>query len=69
MAQCQEQPHFRYTWPGKDESFICFEHSRQLQRVAAAMGLHLQLIPLSEDEQTGVSCSQELPPEDDVGRD
>lgn len=60
MARCQERPHFRYTWPGKDESFVCFEHSRRLQRVAAAMGLHLQLIPLSEDEQAQASCSQNL---------
>lgn len=62
MARCQEKPHFRYTWPGKDESFICFEHARQLQYLAATTGFRLQLIPLSEDEQAAVSCSQEVCP-------
>jgi len=59
-AQCQQQAAFRYTWPGKDEKFICSEHAEQLQYVACTMGLHLQLIPLSEDEQAQVSCSQNL---------
>jgi len=60
MAQCQQQAAFRYTWPGTDESFICSEHAKKLRNVAAALGLHLQLIPLSEDEQAQASCSQNL---------
>ena len=69
MAKCQQQAKFRYTWPGRDEDFICFEHAQKLQNVVAAMGCHVQLIPLSGDEQAQASCSQELPPEDDAGRD
>ena len=60
MAQCQQQALFRYTWPGRDESFICLEHAQQLRNVAEAMGFHIQLIPLSGDEQAGVSCSQQV---------
>ena len=60
MAQCQQQALFRYTWPGRDESFICLEHAQQLRNVAKAMGLHIQLTPLSGDEQAEASCSQNL---------
>lgn len=58
--QCQQQALFRYTWPSRDESFICLEHAQQLQNVANAMGLYIQLIPLSGDEQARVSCSQKV---------
>lgn len=60
MDKCQEQALFRYTWPGRDESFICLEHAQQLQGLARAIGLYLQFIPLSGDEQMRVSCSQEV---------
>lgn len=38
---------FRYTWPGKVERWICFEHSGQVNAIAEAMGLPLQFIPLT----------------------
>jgi hypothetical protein len=44
---CGEHAAFRYTWPGRDESFICVEHAATLQNVAQHMGLYVQLIPLS----------------------
>lgn len=74
MAKCPHQARFRYTWPGRDEGFICSEHAQQLQYVAVTTGFRLQLIPLSADEQAQASCSQELPPEEsppksDAGRD
>jgi len=59
-ARCQQQAAFRYTWPGRDERFICLEHARQLRNVATTVGLYVQLIPLSEDEQAQASCSQNL---------
>jgi hypothetical protein len=43
---CSADAAYRYTWPGRDESFICEEHSQKLIAVATAMGLHLQLIPM-----------------------
>lgn len=44
----------RYTWPGRDESFICQEHLPKLMGVAAAMGLYVQLIPTDSDQ----TCKQ-----------
>jgi len=47
MSKCGKHASLRFTWPGKDESTICVEHGIQLQRIAEAIGLHLQLIPIS----------------------
>ncbi len=47
MKDCSHHAAFRYTWPGKNESFACVEHAMQLNCVANAIGLPLQLIPLS----------------------
>jgi hypothetical protein len=50
---CQKAAAYRYTWPGRDESFVCEDHSHNLRGVASVMGLYLQLIPLEpEEEQT-----------------
>ena len=57
MTKCEQPAVFRYAWPGRDESFICIDHAQRLSRVAEAMGLYVQLIPLSGDEQRKVSCS------------
>jgi hypothetical protein len=43
---CENVAAFRYTWPGRDESFICHEHVVKLKGVAAAIGMHLQVIPV-----------------------
>jgi len=58
--QCQEKAQFRFTWPGRDESFICLEHANQLIGIANAIGLHLQLIALSGEEQQKANCQQEV---------
>jgi hypothetical protein len=47
---CENDGAYRFTWPGRDESCICAEHAPKLQSVAAAMGLHLQLIPIETPE-------------------
>lgn len=52
---CGKAAAYRYTWPGRDESLICEEHSGKLRAVATAMGLHLQLIPVEDGE-----CSQRV---------
>ena len=61
MSQCQNDGQYRYTWPGKDETVICLSHVLWLKDVATAMGLHLQIIPLSEgDSLFGLKCPQEI---------
>lgn len=54
---CGEEAAYRYTWPGRDESFICEEHADKLRAVASAMGLHLQLIPVDPSSET---CHQRI---------
>lgn len=39
---------FRYTWPGRDEAVVCVVCAAKLKAVADAIGLHLQLIPLTD---------------------
>jgi hypothetical protein len=46
QANCSNQGSYRYTWPGKDEAHICETCAPKLRRVAQAIGLHVQLIPL-----------------------
>lgn len=48
---CEKPAAFRYTWPGQDEAGICLIHAEQLSAVAAAMGLYVQLIPLSPEAE------------------
>ncbi len=43
QAGCEIDPFYRYTWPGKDEAFICTHHVNALKNIAKAIGLHLQL--------------------------
>lgn len=52
---CDQEAMFRYTWPGRDEALICGECSVGLVRIAHAVGLYLQLIPVSSDVGT---CAQ-----------
>ena len=55
---CENNAAFRFTWPGRDESHICIEHAAWLRRVADALGMHLQLIPLGLGEE--FSCQQRV---------
>lgn len=56
--QCEAEAAYRYTWPGRDESFICAEHSERLRAVANAMGLPLQIIPLADG--AAEQCTQQV---------
>ena len=56
--KCGAPAHFRYTWPGRDESFLCDDHVKGLKRVAETMGLYVQLIPMEGDLIQG--CRQEV---------
>lgn len=54
---CENTGAFRYTWPGRDEDYVCEAHVGWLQRVAGAIGMHLQVLPLEPvaepQEQSG----------------
>jgi hypothetical protein len=47
-APCPFVASHRYTWPGKDESFICIECLPKLEATSRALDLHLQIIPLHQ---------------------
>jgi len=46
--KCSNPALFRYTWPGENERFGCLEHSVQIQNVAKAIGLNLQMIQVDQ---------------------
>jgi len=50
QSGCDQPAEYRYTWPGSDEAGICEQHSAKLRGVAQAMGMYIQLIPLSSEE-------------------
>ena len=58
---CGQPAAYRFTWPGRTESFICEAHSIQLRGVAQAMGLSLQLLRVpvtgTSDDET---CKQKV---------
>lgn len=55
---CSNKATHRYTWPGRNESFICIDHLTKLQAIAKAMGFPLQTISLHESELEGEDCNQ-----------
>lgn len=59
---CNQPASFRFTWPGNDEAGICLQHSEQLSAISAAMGFHVQLIPLSKEVAALVSIANGDPP-------
>ena len=59
--KCGAPAMYRYTWPGKEESLICVTCAIKLQTVANAIGLHLQMIKLSQEEMlNGLTCLQTI---------
>jgi len=60
MSKCTNVPVFRYTWAGQDEAYACLEHATQIKNVARAFDYHLQMIPLTAQEQAAGSCSSEV---------
>ena len=63
--KCTNPALFRYTWPGKDESFSCLEHSVQIKEIAKAIELPLQMIQVDQrnelDKNNEIKeCSQFL---------
>ena len=50
QVACQNPPAFRFPWPSKDEAWICAIDAMKLRGIATAMGLHVQLVPLTTDD-------------------
>lgn len=48
--RCGKPGAYRFTWPGRDEAYICEEHKPKLERVAEAIGLRLQIIPVGPSD-------------------
>ena len=57
-VKCKNQAFYRYTWPGRDEDYICTEHVNMLRNISDAMGMYLQIIELDHDEQSAHTCGQ-----------
>lgn len=53
QTNCDEPAVYRYTWPGRDEAGACETHTTMALSIAAAMGLHLQMIPLEPAPRRG----------------
>lgn len=45
--ECGNLANTRYTWPGKDEVIVCIECAMMARNVANAIGLWLQVIPVT----------------------
>lgn len=48
---CDNEADYRYTWPGRDECFVCEKHKAAVEQVAKAMGMYIQLIPLQKEKE------------------
>jgi hypothetical protein len=50
---CRAYAAYRYTWPGKPESFICESHKLNAERIAAAIGMPLEFKMLTPGDHSG----------------
>ena len=59
QKDCKNYAALKYTWPGRDQAAICAEHAPKLKATANALGLHLQLLPVTveDHERTALSNS------------
>lgn len=59
IPKCEKIAAYRYTWPMNEEKYICEDHVLKLHATAKAMGLYLQIIPMTVSEIiSGLTCSQ-----------
>jgi len=57
--KCENLATHRFTWPGQDEQTICSEHKSKLEMISHAMGIYIQIIPLTEKEKEALPiCNQ-----------
>jgi len=59
QAACPLLPVYRFTWPGQDEAAICGAHVLHIRRIASAMGLHVQTIPLTPEQMFAAERAME----------
>lgn len=50
QEKCQNESAFKFTWPGKDEAQICADCMPKLKAVANAIGMYLQIRPLTAED-------------------
>ena len=56
---CDNPASYKFIWPGNNESVICKDHVGKLLSVADALGFHLQIIPLTEEDlKVTLTCNQ-----------
>jgi hypothetical protein len=48
QRDCEIPGAFRFTWPGRDEEFVCLFHALRIAQIAEAIDLHLQIVPTTE---------------------
>lgn len=60
MSTCPNRAKYRYTWPGRAESFVCMGHVDKIQAIAQAIGMHLDIHPIHESDFDGEICQQKL---------
>jgi hypothetical protein len=58
--ECGNPANIRYTWPGQDEVTVCIECADKAQRIAQAMGLHLQMIPFHYYDNINVNNEEDF---------
>lgn len=48
--ECGNLANIRYTWPGKNEVVVCIDCAQVAQTIAKALGMHLQVIPVTSKD-------------------
>ena len=60
-VRCPNRAYCKFTWPGKDQAFICYPCSLKLKAVANAIDLHIQYIFISQkDLENKEQCEQKV---------
>ena len=54
---CNKPAVYRYTWPGRNEAFICEQHAQGIRVISNAMGFYVQLIEVEPEDG---NCEQKV---------
>ena len=58
---CDNPAVLRFTWPGREESFVCIAHAHAVAGVAMAMGFPLHMLPVTGSGGEWPRCKQRVP--------